>query len=86
MASGVPCLATCAGGVPEVIDAGQTGLLFPVGGTEAMARGALDLLESPEARSVMAEAARAVAIDRFSLDRVVGQYERLYESLSCPAS
>ena len=44
MACKVPTIATSVGGVPELIDDGVTGLLFPVGDVEAMAAGALSLL------------------------------------------
>ena len=39
MACKVPSIATRVGGVPELIDDGVTGLLFPVGDVDAMAAG-----------------------------------------------
>ena len=45
MACKVPTIATRVGGVPELIDDGVTGLLFPVGDVEAMAAGALEPAE-----------------------------------------
>ncbi len=81
MACGVPGISTRAGGVPEVIDDGSTGILRDVGDTEGMALAALDLLGDSDRRRKMAAAARAAAVERFSLDAIVEQYESLYESL-----
>ncbi len=39
MACRVPTIGTRVGGVPELIDDGVTGRLFPVGDTDAMASG-----------------------------------------------
>ena len=85
MASGVPVVATRAGGVPEVIEDGETGRLCAVADVDCMASAALEILGDHAAAERMARAARAVAVDRFSLDRVVGEYERVYASLDCGA-
>ena len=84
MASGVPCIASRAGGVPEVIEDGVAGVLQPVGDTEGMAEAALSILEDPARHLGMREAARAIAVERFSLDAIVERYESLYEHLRCP--
>ena len=86
MASGVPCVATSAGGVGEVVDTGETGSLHPVGDVAGMAEAALEILGTAGRRDSMGAAARETAITRFGRDRVVSQYEELYESLSCPES
>jgi len=81
MASGVPVISTRAGGVPEVIEDGRTGILRGVGDTPGMAEAALSLLQDPGRHRAMGEAARKSAIERFSLDRIVGRYESLYAGL-----
>ena len=58
MACKVPSIATRVGGVPELIDDGVTGLLFPVGDVDAMAAGALSLLTTRRGFNAMREAAR----------------------------
>ena len=49
MACKVPSIATRVGGVPELIDDGVTGLLYPVGNVEDMAAGAVGLLKDRDA-------------------------------------
>jgi glycosyltransferase involved in cell wall biosynthesis len=59
MAAGVPVLATRVGGVPELIDEGQTGLLVPPGSAEALAAGIRTLLADRPGAERRAAAARA---------------------------
>jgi glycosyltransferase involved in cell wall biosynthesis len=80
MACGAPVVASRAGGLPEVIKDGVTGILEPVGSVEAMGRRAVDLLREPGAHSSMIDAAVAAA-QGYSTDIVVPMYERLYASL-----
>ena len=79
MACKVPSIATRVGGVPELIDDGVTGLLFPVGDVESMAAGALNLLGDPARLNAMRETARKTAQKRFCANLVVPQYARFYE-------
>jgi N-acetyl-alpha-D-glucosaminyl L-malate synthase BshA len=81
MACKVPSIATRVGGVPELIEDGVTGLLFPVGDVDAMAAGALSLLSDPARLQAMREAARKDAQKRFCSTRVVPQYVRYYEQV-----
>jgi N-acetyl-alpha-D-glucosaminyl L-malate synthase BshA len=81
MACKVPSIATRVGGVPELIDDGVTGLLFPVGDVNAMAAGALSLLTDPGRLDAMREAARKTAQKRFCADLVVPKYVRYYEQV-----
>jgi N-acetyl-alpha-D-glucosaminyl L-malate synthase BshA len=80
MACGVPVVASRAGGLPEVITDGKSGILEPVGSVEAMGRRAVELLRSESRYTAMREAALAKARE-FSADRVVPMYEALYEQV-----
>ena len=81
MACKVPSIATRVGGVPELIDDGETGLLYEVGDVEGMAEGALNLLRTPDRLNAMREAGRRTAQKRFCASLVVPQYVRYYEQV-----
>lgn len=81
MACGVPAIATKVGGVPELIDDGVTGRLYPVGKVHAMAQGALELLGDRARLEAMRQAARQAAVERFSAAKIVPQYVRYYEQV-----
>jgi glycosyltransferase involved in cell wall biosynthesis len=78
MACGSPVVASRAGGLPEVIEDGATGILEPPGSVEAMARRAIQLLLNDERYATMRRAALDRAKD-FSADIVVPQYEQAYQ-------
>jgi L-malate glycosyltransferase len=79
MACSVPTIATRVGGVPELIEDGINGLLFPVGDTEAMASAAIALLNHPARLAAMAATARRTASDHFCSTRIIPVYETYYE-------
>jgi N-acetyl-alpha-D-glucosaminyl L-malate synthase BshA len=81
MACKVPSIATRVGGVPELIDDGETGLLFKVGDVDAMAKGAVGLLNDRSRLEAMREAGRKTAQTRFCATLVVPQYVRYYEAV-----
>jgi len=81
MACKVPSIATRVGGVPELIDDGITGLLYPVGDVKGMAEGALGLLGDRVRLETMRNAARRTAQQRFCATLVVPQYVRYYEAV-----
>lgn len=81
MACKVPTIATCVGGVPELIDDGVTGLLFPVGEVDAMAEGAIALLKDRNRLEVMRDAARKTARSRFCSTLMLPHYVNYYEQV-----
>ncbi|HEU5339743.1 N-acetyl-alpha-D-glucosaminyl L-malate synthase BshA [Edaphobacter sp.] len=79
MACSVPTISTRVGGVPELIDDGRNGLLFPVGDVEAMSTAAITLLRDKHRLETMAKAARKTAQDHFCASRVIPIYEDYYD-------
>ncbi|MGC9158205.1 MAG: N-acetyl-alpha-D-glucosaminyl L-malate synthase BshA [Terracidiphilus sp.] len=86
MACKVPSIATRVGGVPEMIDDGVTGLLYPVGELDAMSAGAVDLLRNRDRLEAMREAGRRAAKKRFCATLAVPQYVRYYEQVLAGAA
>ena len=78
LASGVPVVGTRAGGMPEVVRDGETGMLLPVGDVEGMANASLAILGDRDRWNTMSELAAADARARFSLEEIVSRYEQLY--------
>jgi glycosyltransferase involved in cell wall biosynthesis len=79
MACGVPCVATDVGDSRVIV--ADTGLIVPPGDADALARGWTIATAASEAR-MMAQRARARAVDQFGIDRVCLLYETLYRELS----
>jgi sugar transferase (PEP-CTERM/EpsH1 system associated) len=81
MASGLPVVSTAVGGTPEVVTEGRTGFLLRPGDYTAMARRLLELHADPVLRRSFGAAAREDVVRRFSVEAMVGNYERLYREL-----
>jgi glycosyltransferase involved in cell wall biosynthesis len=81
MACGLPVVATTAGGLPEIVDHGRTGLLVSPGDSEALAWALHELLAYPDRRRGMGEAGRRVAVERFGLERMLDETADLYREL-----
>ena len=79
MASEVPVIGTAAGGMPEVVVHGETGYLLPVGEVESMAVRAVEILSDTRLERRLGHAGRAVAEEKFHVDRVVPLYRECYE-------
>ena len=79
LASGVPVVGSDAGGLPEVIRDGETGILCPAGDIPGMAAAALEILQDPKRWSEMSKLASKDARERFSRDAIVTKYESLYQ-------
>lgn len=81
-----PIVACRAGGAPESVADGETGLLVPVRNSRAIAEAILTLLDNRDAARAMGRAGRERAEELFSWDRFAGTLERVYDqvlSTSC---
>jgi glycosyltransferase involved in cell wall biosynthesis len=81
MAAGKPVVATRIGGIPEMVDDGETGLLFPVGDEEAL-RGCLVRMNSDvELRREMGRRGREKAEKLYGGERHYGSMMKVYEEV-----
>jgi N-acetyl-alpha-D-glucosaminyl L-malate synthase BshA len=78
MACEVVPIATRVGGVPEVIDHGETGFLAEVGEVDVMADYAVELLSDEARLRAMGKEGRKRARARFCSDRIIPEYEKYY--------
>jgi glycosyltransferase involved in cell wall biosynthesis len=81
MAAGVPVVGTEAGGMPESIEHGVTGLVCPVRDARAIARAVVSLLEDPALAARLADAARRRVRERFSTEAMVEGTLAVYRRL-----
>ena len=82
----VPVVATDAGGLPEVVEHGVTGLVVPRGDATALAGAIGVMLEDPALRRRMGEAGRARALRLFDWDRTAEQLEEVYRKIGARAA
>jgi glycosyltransferase involved in cell wall biosynthesis len=78
MAAGLPVVATNVGGIPEIVEHGRSGLLVPPGDEAAFASALLTVIERPDLASALGDAARRTIELRYSFERMVGEFERVY--------
>lgn len=82
MATGLPVVATRAGGTVEQIGHRETGLLVPPGDSLALSEALRQVLSDEDLASRLGAAARRRAVEVFSVDRMVREMAALYEELS----
>ena len=79
MACGKPIVATTAGGMPEVVADGETGILVPPRDGEALAAAIIRLLKDPALRARMGAAGERRVHEHFSAERMVQDTLELYK-------
>lgn len=77
-ACAVPVISTCAGGIPDMLEHGVTGLLVPIGDADAMAAQACRVLEDRSLAARLTSAALAEA-ERYSWPRVKALWLDAYQ-------
>ncbi len=80
-ACGVAIAATTAGGIPEVVEAGETGLLVAPRHPEALAASLIRLIDDKDLRAGFAAEGRG-RVSRFGLTRMANDMEKIYDSIS----
>lgn len=80
LSSGLPVIASNVGGIPEFVEDGKSGFLFPAGDVEQLTEMLRRLNGNPEATRGMALEARSTALRNFSLEKRIGEYIDLYRA------
>jgi glycosyltransferase involved in cell wall biosynthesis len=75
-------VATRAGGIPEVVEDGVTGLVVPPKDHDALARAIVRLLKDRPLRAKMAAAGLARVRERFSAERMVQDTLTVYQRVA----
>jgi len=81
LAAGRPVVATRVGGIPDVVDEGETGFLVRQGDTHAMAERLEILARDPERRVAMGQEGRVRMLQRYAVERLVADVDALYREL-----
>jgi glycosyltransferase involved in cell wall biosynthesis len=81
LAAGRPVVATRVGGVPDVVDEGETGFLVRPRDTHALAERLEILARDPDRRAAMGAAGRERTLERYAVDRLVADVDVLYRDL-----
>jgi glycosyltransferase involved in cell wall biosynthesis len=82
MLAGRPVVATNAGGVPEVVTDGETGVLVPPGDARALGEAIDALRQDPARRSALARRGAVHAREHFSRDAMLAGVRRVIDEVA----
>lgn len=75
---GLPVIATRVGGIPEIIENGENGVVIEPGSSETLFSSLLLLAENKELRNRLGEKLKETILKNFSLEKMVEQTLVLY--------
>jgi glycosyltransferase involved in cell wall biosynthesis len=81
MSTGRPVVATNVGSVREAVIDDKTGYVVPSGDAAALVERVMKLLRDPIRRRLMGTAGRQAVVAHWSIESMVGGYERLIEAI-----
>ena len=84
MASGLPVVATNVGGLHEIVEDGKTGFLVDLDNEAGLIRAIEFLIGHGDRRRQMGADGKKRVLSRFSISKMVSDYEDLYERLTKP--
>lgn len=79
---GTPAVAAAVGGVPSLVQDGDTGLLFPPGDAEALAQKVRKIFENDALASRLSQGERNLARERHDEKKVVASLLEIYQKIS----
>ncbi|MCB0307707.1 MAG: glycosyltransferase, partial [Calditrichaeota bacterium] len=81
MACGLAVIATAAGGIPDILQDRQNGLMINAGAADPLAAALGKLLDDPALAATLGRAARRTVLEKYSEAMVTGQYLALFREL-----
>ncbi|WP_372629531.1 glycosyltransferase [Cohnella sp.] len=78
-ACGVPIVSFATGGIPDLVQHSEDGIVVPTGDISALVKGLEAVIENSEIRNTYSSRALKKAIEKYSYDKIMKQYDRLYE-------
>lgn len=81
LSSGLPIVASRVGGIPEVVSNGENGFIIEPGDIDALSRRFLELIRNTELRISMSRNNRVKAVNEYSLQHVLSELNRIFNSL-----
>lgn len=82
MQAGVPIVATRVGGIPEVLENGEAGILADPSDPSALARGILRLFDDPPLRASFTEHGKKMVKEKYSSKKMAEEYGKHYSALA----
>ncbi len=79
MACGTPVLATPVGGIPDIIEDGQTGFIMEDNSPECIAKNVIRALNEPNLTTIVRNA-RLLIESEYSYEAVVNKYRRIFDN------
>lgn len=79
-AMSVPVVASNVGGLPETVRHGETGLLVPPRDPSRLAGAVVKLLKDSALRRRMGEAGRRMVVREYDWRKILGDWQRMYET------
>jgi glycosyltransferase involved in cell wall biosynthesis len=81
LAQGTAVIASRVGGIPEVLDGGDAGVLVPPNDARSLGEALASLWEDPERRRALGRYGRDHVVPRYSWDRVVDRLEMVFRAV-----
>jgi len=78
MAHGIPCVASKVGGIPQIIDSGEDGILVPPGNPEEIKEAINTLYRDEDLRDSISKKAKNKIINKYSIDEWIEKIESQY--------
>ena len=80
MACKVPVIGTDTGGIPDIVDDDETGLLVPEKDILEISRAIIKLIENGDLRRIIAFKGYTMVKDRFSWEQIANKYINIYKN------